>query len=312
MFLCCGEALIDVFSDNNDETNILSLVARPGGTPYNVAIAIARLDGKAALLTGISSDSLGQHLYQTLKNESVVTDYLIRRQNPTALSLISVDNAGQPGYTFYGSNCADSSITRQMFPTIGSDVAGLHFASYSIVMPPAADAFLELANEFKDRFISIDPNVRPTVFPNLDTWRTRIDYFAKLAQLLKVSKEDLQYLYPSVAVEAIVERYLTKGVKLVVITDGDQTVSAWTQHCQVVRVKPLPTKVVDTVGAGDTFQAALLVKLFEMGAGNPKAAIEALDEDQIHDLLSFANQAARLTCLKRGADSPHRSELSKA
>ena len=312
MFLCCGEALIDVFSNHNDETNNLSLVARPGGTPYNVAIAIARLDGKAALLTGISSDSLGQHLYQSLKNESVVTDYLIRRQNPTALSLISVDHAGQPGYTFYGLNCADSSITRQMFPTIGSDVAGLHFASYSIVMPPAADAFLELASELNDRFISIDPNVRPTVFPNLDTWRAQIDRFAEFAQLLKVSTEDLQYLYPSVAVETIVERYLTKGVKLVVITDGDQAVSAWTENCQVVRVKPLPTKVVDTVGAGDTFQAALLVKLFEMGAGNPEAAIEALDEDQIHDLLSFANQAARLTCLKRGADSPHRSELSKA
>ena len=311
MFLCCGEALIDVFSNHNDETNNLSLVARPGGTPYNVAIAIARLGGQSALLTGISSDSLGQHLYQTLKNESVVTDYLIRCQNPTALSLISVDNAGQPGYTFYGSNCADSSITRQMFPTIGSDIVGLHFASYSIVMPPAADAFLELAAELNDRFISIDPNVRPTVFPNLDTWRTRIDSFAKLAQLLKVSTEDLQFLYPGVAVETIVERYLAKGVKLVVITDGDQAVSAWTEHCQVVRVKPLPTKVVDTVGAGDTFQAALLVKLFEMGAGNPETAIEALDEDQIHDLLSFANQAARLTCLKRGADSPHRSELSR-
>ena len=311
MFLCCGEALIDVFSNHNDETNNLSLVARPGGTPYNVAIAIARLGGQSALLTGISSDSLGQHLYQTLKNESVVTDYLIRCQNPTALSLISVDNAGQPGYTFYGSNCADSSITRQMFPKIGSDVTGLHFASYSIVMPPAADAFLELAAELNDRFISIDPNVRPTVFPNLDTWRTRIDSFAKLAQLLKVSTEDLQYLYPGVAVETIAERYLAKGVKLVVITDGDQAVSAWTENCQVVRVKPLPTKVVDTVGAGDTFQAALLVKLFEMGAGNSNAAIEALDEDQIYDLLDFANQAARITCLKRGADSPHRSELSR-
>ena len=312
MFLCCGEALIDVFSNHDDETNNLSLVARPGGTPYNVAISIARLGGQSALLTGISSDSLGQHLYQTLKNESVVTDYLIRRQNPTALSLISVDHAGQPGYTFYGSNCADSSITRQMFPNIGPDIAGLHFASYSIVMPPAADAFLELATEFKDRFISVDPNVRPTVFPNLDTWRTRIDSFAKLAQLLKVSTEDLQFLYPGVAVEKIAERYLAKGVKLVVITDGDQAVSAWNKHCQVVRVKPLPTKVVDTVGAGDTFQAALLVKLFEMGAGSPKAAIEALDEDQIYDLLDFANQAARLTCSKRGADSPHRSDLSKA
>ena len=212
MFLCCGEALIDVFSDHNVETKNLSLVARPGGTPYNVAIAIARLGGQAALLTGISSDSLGQHLYQTLKNESVATDYLIRRQNPTALSLISVDHVGQPGYTFYGSNCADSSITRQMFPKFGSDVTGLHFASYSIVMPPAADAFLELATQMNDRFISIDPNVRPTVFPNLDTWRTRIDSFAELAQLLKVSKEDLQYLYPGVVVEKIAERYLAKGV----------------------------------------------------------------------------------------------------
>ena len=311
MFLCCGEALIDVFSNHDDETNNLSLVARPGGTPYNVAIAIARLGGQSALLTGVSSDSFGQHLYQTLKNESVATDYLIRCQNPTALSLISVDHAGQPGYTFYGSNCADSSITRQMFPTIGSDVAGLHFASYSIVMPPAADAFLELATQMNNRFISIDPNVRPTVFPNLDTWRTRIDRFAELAQLLKVSTEDLQHLYPGVAVENIAERYLAAGVKLVVITDGDQAVSAWTQHCEVVRVNPLPTKVVDTVGAGDTFQAALLVKLFEIGAGNPKAAIEALDEDQIHDLLKFANQAARLTCLKRGADSPYRIDLSR-
>ena len=134
--------------------------------------------------------------------------------------------------------------------------------------------------------------------------------YASCADLMKFSMEDLHTLYPKVEKGKLVKKFLDAGVKLVVITDGGRAVSAWTHKDHVVRVTPPVTSVVDTVGAGDSFQAALLVKLSEEGAGNPKEAVNSLDKKRLENLMNFAVQAARITCRRRGADLPRRTEMS--
>lgn len=309
MYLVCGEALYDVFLDAEDASGDLRLEARSGGSPFNVAIGIARLGGRSALLTGMSRDMLGERLERTLKRESVSTDYLIRSGRRTTLSLVGFDQAGQPDDVFYGLGSADCSVTPADLPDIGPEVAGLHFGSYSLAVRPVADAFAMLASDSRDRFISVDPDVRTIVEPDREIWRARIGEYASRADLLKMSKEDLSTMYPDAEPDDVATDFLAAGVKLVVITDGGGKVSTWTREALVVRVAPPDTAVVDTVGAGDSFQAALLARLSEDGNGNPRAAIEALDESRLENLLKFAVSAARVTCRRRGADLPRRDEV---
>ncbi len=312
MYLICGEALFDVFVDSGHKGyGNLALNACPGGSPFNVAIGIARLGGRVALLTGMSRSILGEHLIRTLKHESVSTDYLVRSGRRTTLSIVDVDDLGQPDYVFYGLGSSDCNVTAEQMPAIGPEIAGLHFGSYSIVVEPVATAFAELAESAQDRFISVDPNVRQAVVQDLSLWRTRVEHYAAIADLVKISMEDLRILYPQTKRSAVASMYLDAGAKIVVITDGGRKVSAWTHTDHVVRVAPPATSVVDTVGAGDSFQAALLARLLELGSGNPKVAAEHIDRSSLESLLMFAVQAARMTCRKRGADLPFRAELDE-
>ncbi len=310
MFLVCGEALFDVFIDGDSEkSDRLQLDARPGGSPFNVAVGISRLGGKAALLTGIAKSAMGESLIHTLEHEKVATNYLQRIGTRTTMSFVEVDEHGQPSYEFYGLPAVDSAVTIDRLPSIGPEVVGLHFGSYSLVLQPVADAFAHLASNIKDRFISIDPNVRLSVAPDLDVWRSRVTEYAKAAHLVKLSMEDMQTLYPNTPASIVAEMFLESGALLVVITDGSNSVSAWTRHEKAMRISPATASVVDTVGAGDSFQAALLTRISELSDGDPKQAVETMDGDTLKHLLTFATKAARVTCGRRGADLPRRTEL---
>lgn len=307
MYLVCGEALFDFFLDAENGPGEVRFDARAGGSPFNVAIGIARLGGRAALLTGISEDMLGQRLVQVLEQESVAVDYLVRSGRRTTLSLVGVDAAGHPAYVFYGLGSADCSVTQADLPPIGPEITGFHFGSYSLVVHPVADTFAALAATAGQRFVSVDPNVRPTVEPDIDKWRQRVAEYAALADLIKISAEDLESLYPGVPPQAMVTAWIDAGVNLVVVTDGGDAVSAWTRSGLHVSVQPPPCSVVDTVGAGDSFQAALLACLAE--SGDPKKAVAALDTASLEQLLGTAIKASGITCSRRGADLPHRKEI---
>ena len=307
MYLVCGEALFDVFLVDEDSSGSVTMTARVGGSPFNVAIGISRLGEKSALLTGMSSDVLGNKLAKFLAAESVSTDYLVRSGRRTTLSLVTVNDSGQPEYVFYGLGSADCSLTQADLPVIGDEITGIHFGSYSLVVKPVADAFAAVLEQAGDRFISIDPNVRPTIEPDMQVWRERISQYAQYAHLLKISAEDMDFLYPDIPRQQKVDDWLTAGIELVVITDGDKAVSGWTRSGHHSNKKPIIDKVVDTVGAGDTFQAALLVQL-AIG-GNPQQAVSTLDQQKLDKLLNFSLRAASITCSRRGADLPYRNEL---
>jgi fructokinase len=307
MYLICGEALFDVFLEGPESLGSINMNARAGGSPFNVAIGISRLAERAALLAGVSCDALGHTLAKQLNSESVSVDYLLRSDRKTTLSLVTVDDFGQPEYAFYGQDSADSGVTSADLPSIGDDIIGLHFGSYSLVVKPVADAFATLLDRAGDRFVSIDPNVRPTIEPNMQVWRERVAIYAARAQLLKISSEDMAYLYPDSPIHNQVEDWLSAGVALVVVTDGDKEINGWTKSGLHSCRKPRALEVVDTVGAGDTFQAALLAQLAV--AGDPCKTLSELNQQKLDDLLDYAAKAASITCSRRGADLPYRHEL---
>lgn len=307
MFLVCGEALYDVFLESGDAPGAFVMNARAGGSPFNVAIGLSRLGQPSALLTGISKDELGKRLTTMLEREMVSTEYLVRTGRRTTVVMICVSENGQPDYSFYGVGSADCGVKRKHLPKIGDEITGLHFGSYSLVVKPVAKAFASLLPRVSDRFISLDPNIRPTIKPDMKIWHKRMWEYAAYADSVKISAEDIEALYPGKVHSELAEELLQAGVKLVTITDGSDTVRCWTHNGLSAERQPVIDKVVDTVGAGDTFQSAMLTKL--LAWGEPKKRISELTQKDLDELLEFSVRAASITCSRRGADLPKLNEL---
>ncbi len=187
----------------------------------------------------------------------------------------------------------------------------LQFGSYALVVEPLAvgSALRALAaRERERRLVAYDPNVRLNVEPDLAHWRAVVEQMVSMAHLVKVSDEDLGLLYPAETPVQVAARWLAQGAALVAVTRGRHGASAWTREARADVPSP-ETKVIDTVGAGDTFQAALLTWLDEHEALTPEA-LSNLDAASLDALLRFAARAAAITCSRRGADMPRRAELA--
>ncbi|MEO0683222.1 MAG: carbohydrate kinase, partial [Pseudomonadota bacterium] len=250
-FLVCGEALWDLFAQPSAEG--LGYAARLGGSPFNVAVGLSRLGTPAALLTGVSRDALGERIAQALRAEGVSDAHLLRTDRPTTLSLVDLDAAGSPSYAFYGEGAADRALTPADLPAaLPDDVWGLHLGSYSVAVDPVGEALATLAAREKGRrLVTYDPNVRPTVEPDLARWRDRIARAASSADVVKVSAEDLEMVFPGEAEAAVVARWHAAGAGLVVITRGAAGAEGFCGDRRVF-VPARPVKVADAVGAGDS------------------------------------------------------------
>lgn len=310
MFLVCGEALFDFFLDTDSGPAAATYAARAGGAPFNVAVGLARLGCPSGLLTGLSRDLLGQRLVQVLEEEGVSTAYAVRTDRPSTLSLVGLDAAGVPAYQFYDRDSAGTGLVEADLPRLGPDISGLHFGSYSIAATPVADAFAALAAANAGRFISLDPNVRPTVVPDMELWRARLAALLPYARLVKISAEDLGLLYPGRPLEDFAGEAIARGVELVVVTDGGEAAHGWAAGGFAARARPPKVQVVDTVGAGDTFQAALIARLSRDPEG-PAAGLARLDQAGLERLLDYAARAAAFTCERRGADLPRARDVKE-
>lgn len=309
MIVICGEALFDVFKEHHSETlTSFPLLAVVGGSPLNVAVGLARLNTSVALLTGLSNDFLGQRLRTVLEQEKVGTQYLVSKTAPTTLGFIEHGADGVPQYAFYGNGAADRVLTQQDTAIDLSTVEAIHFGSYTTVTTPTAESYLALAQRAENQcFISYDPNIRPTVEPNMAIWRERFAQFAACANLIKISDEDLGLLFPDADPTQKAQEWLAQGTELVIITRGSKGVFAFTQQTAIELPAP-QIEVVDTVGAGDTFQAATLYGLKQKNALSPHTT-QLLSQQDLTDICSFAIKAAAITCSRRGADLPRLNEI---
>ena len=307
MFVVCGEALMDVFG-GADSAHGLLLDARIGGSPLNVAIGLARLAQPVAFFGAVSTGFLGQRLMRALRDEGVATDAVARLDAPTTLGLVGLDESGVPSYAFYGHGCADRLLPLEALATVPAAARVFHFGSYAMVVEPVAATQRALVErEHRRCLIAYDPNIRLNVEPDIVRWRDTLQWMLPRTHLLKVSEEDLGLLYPGRAPAELAHEWLARGVVCVVVTHGAQGASSWRAGDQL-RVEPVAVPVVDTVGAGDTFQAALLAGLAERGV-HSREALRDMAAAPWQQVLQFAAHAAAITCSRRGADMPRRNEL---
>jgi fructokinase len=307
MFVVSGEALMDVFG-GADSAHGLMLDARIGGSPLNVAIGLARLAQPVAFFGAVSTGFLGQRLMRALRDEGVATDAVARLDAPTTLGLVGLDEQGVPSYAFYGHGCADRLLPLQALASVPATARAFHFGSYAMVVEPVAATQRALVErEHRRSLIAYDPNIRLNVEPDIQRWRDTLQWMLPRTHLLKLSEEDLGLLYPGRDSADLAGEWLAQGVSCVVVTHGGEGASAW-RAGEHLHVDPVAVAVVDTVGAGDTFQAALLTALAERGAASPQA-LRDLTAAPMQQVLEFAARAAALTCSRRGADLPRRNEL---
>jgi fructokinase len=308
-FLVCGEALYDVFVGEQTPRGF-ALDARIGGSAFNVAIGLARLGLPSGLFTGMGTDALGDGLAEALGREGVDLAYLRRKPLRTTLALVSLAADGGARYSFYGEGAADRAVTIDDLPALNG-VRALMFGCLSLLSAPTGASYLTLAERaasVADRpLVTLDPNIRPTVEPDMARWRARVDAFAAHADLVKVSAEDLAALHPDLDEAEAAARWRGMGVALVVVTHGGAGAVAYGAFGEARASAPAVT-VVDTVGAGDSFIAALMAALEAAGRATP-AGVAALTQADAEAALGYAARAAALTCSRRGADTPQRAEL---
>ena len=305
-FVVCGEALMDVFPSSGsgrEETE-----AKPGGSPFNVAVGLARMAQTVAFFSAVSRDALGNRLIHALLSEGVDTSSVARTDAPTTRGIVTLDAEGVPAYAFDGKDGADRHVSVSDLAQLPEKYQALHLGSYSLVVQPAGSVLRELTDRVRGRvLVSYDPNVRLNIVPDEGRWRDVLTYMLPRTDVLKLSEEDLHVLRPGVSPETFAAEARDAGVALVVVTRGAEGAVAWTRETHV-RVDAVNSVVIDTVGAGDTFTAALLTWLAEHRA-LVVGALGGLSEGQLAAAVHFASRAAAITCARRGANLPLRDEL---
>jgi fructokinase len=312
MYLICGEALYDVFITPNTAgtATMLALSAKAGGSPHNVAIALARLGCPVAIATEIAPDTLGRSLEARLRSENVDCRLLRRTARATPLAMVDLDASGLPHYAFYGLDTVLFHPDLEALKPHWKAIHGVHVGSIPIVSRQSSANLLELIKEVPQRVItSFDPNVRLAFEPDVKHWRTAVEAFRQHSNLIKVSEKDLNVLFgSSVDVDSVAKRWLSARSSLVVVTRGARGATLYSNAGGQVEIPANKVIVADTVGAGDSFQAAMLAWLEENHVAAP-SELAKLSTDQLRAMGQFASSAAAATCRHRGPEFPYRKAL---
>ena len=307
MILCCGEALIDMLPRITTEGEA-AFAPYVGGAVFNSAIALGRLGAPAGFFSGLSSDLFGGQFRDALGASKVSSTYAHTSPRPTTLAFVRLNN-GQATYTFYDENTAGRMLTVEDLPKLGAEIEAMLFGAISLISEPAGSAYEEfMRREHEARVMMLDPNIRPNFIPDKAKHLRRIREMMAMADIVKLSDEDLKWFDEAGSHEDVVRNWLDRGPKLIVVTHGSEGAVGYSKAHKVT-VMPQKVKVVDTVGAGDTFNAGILASLHEQGLLT-KAAIGSLSEDAIRKALDLGAKAAAVTVSRAGANPPWRHEIA--
>ena len=307
MILCCGEALIDMLP-RETAAGEAAFAPHAGGAVFNTAIALGRLGAPAGFLSGLSTDLFGEVLRNTLAASHVDTSHAIWSNRPTTLAFVKLVN-GQASYAFYDENTAGRLIRPADLPTLPAAITAMFFGGICLMVDPSGETYEALMQrEAAARVTMIDPNIRPSFIADPVAYRARIARMIALADIVKLSDEDLHWLEGAGDPTALARGILVQGPKAVFITEGAAGARAVTASHEVV-VAAKPVTVADTVGAGDTFNAGVLAALHQAGALT-KPALAALAADTLRAALTLGVKSAAVTVSRPGANPPWAAELA--
>ena len=309
MILHCGEALID-FIPVLDENGNSAYKPAPGGSPYNSSIAVARLGARALFLGRVSRDFFGDQLITNLEKNGVDTSHVVRTDQPSTLAFVKKTQTGEARYAFFVADAADRGLLPEDIPKpLPEGVKGIVFGSISLIPDPVSSTVLELVErEAENRVISFDPNIRTILIENEEEYRNRVDRAVAASTIVKIRDEDLEWVAPGVEIREAARSLLGGRTKLVVVTLGAEGAIAATAK-GLFSVSGVDTDVSDTVGAGDSFHAALLAWLSRKKKLSLQG-VATLDKEAVEEMLQFSARVAAKTCSRPGADPPYLRELS--
>jgi fructokinase len=302
-----GEALIDVVpADPSGDHR-----ARVGGSPFNVAIGLARLGNITALMARLSGDDFGRMLRAAAEREGIDLSGAPHATEHTTVAVAAVDAAGGVAYDFHLQGTADWQWTADELRGLRADTDVLHFGSIASWTAPGSARIDELVREVRAQggvLVSYDPNVRPAVIGERARALALIEQSVRCAHVVKASREDAAWLYPDRGVDDVGARWSQLGAVLVVITDGPHGATAYRRGADPVRRPGHPVDVVDTIGAGDAFTAGLLNGLARRGL-HAEDRMVSIPGTELSDVLDEAIWISAITCERAGADPPRAAEL---
>jgi fructokinase len=309
MLLSCGDALVD-FLPVNAVDGRDAAVPVAGGSCLNIAVGMARLGAPAGFVGGISTDLFGRIVADHALTSKVDLRYAIRSAHQTTLAFVRYVG-GEPQYAFYDEATASRNWTYRAGSIAFDETEAIHVGSTTLANDHGAAQALAMIEDAGVTTISFDPNCRPNLVRDKARYIDQMDAFAAAADIVRMSDVDFEFLYGSGDYEERAKALMAAGTSLVVVTRGINGAQAWHRAAGSVKVEAPTIDVVDTIGAGDSFQAALLVALRAVGRIK-RGALTQMNAGELHRALSFAAACAAFTCSRAGADPPHHSDVGPA
>jgi fructokinase len=310
MLLSCGDALIDFLpvssADGRD-----ALVPVVGGSSLNIAVGMARLGAPAGFVGGISTDLFGRMIAEHASASKVDLRYATRGDHQTTLAFVrTVD--GEPQYGFYDAATESRNWVYRHSAIPFADIQAIHVGSTTLTYDLGAAQALAMVEDARDTVtISFDPNCRPNLVGDKNRYLGHMHAFAAKADIVRMSDVDFEFLYGGNDHVGGASSLMAAGASLVVVTRGAKGARAWHKRAGAVEVQAPTVKLVDMIGAGDSFQAALLFALRAIGRIG-RAPLAQITSDELSRVLLFAAECAAFTCGRAGADPPSASDVSAA
>ena len=307
MLLGCGDALIDFLPVKSVDGRDAS-VPVAGGSCLNIAVGMARLGAPAGFVGGISTDLFGRMIADHALASQVELRYATRSEHQTTLAFVRTVG-GEPQYAFYDEATASRNWIYRPGSIPFDEIEAVHVGSTTLADDQGAAQALAMVEEARASVtISFDPNCRPKLVKHKTRYVEQMDAFAAAADIVRMSDVDFEFLYGGSDHAGRAKSLIKAGASLIVVTRGIKGAQAWHGEAGAVEVQAPSVKVVDTIGAGDSFQAALLFALRAIGRIG-RQALARMNSGELDRVLSFAASCAAFTCTRAGADPPRRSEI---
>ena len=307
--LVIGEALVDVVHGINGEIKNI-----PGGSPANTAVALARLGTKTYMKARTSTDKFGTEIRNYLTNQNVNLDYSLVVKSPSSVVNALIQKDGSAKYEANLRGAADYGWTfEELDQVIDPDIQIVQLGSLTSYIEPGAtnvEKWFSKLRQSNKYLLTFDPNIRhPLDGENEVDVRSRAKKLASLSHVVKASDEDLNWIFSNNNPQDSAINIIESGASLVVVTLGKKGAFAVNKKLEIVEVKANEIAVIDTIGAGDTFAAALITQLLENSLIN-KNALDNLSSDDLTEILTNCSAVSAITCSRQGANPPHRHEVS--